>query len=363
MPKLGEQPKNREIFDKNEENIESIKKQISEATASGDMDKVAELASKGKEFNNQKKELKKSNENEAYEDAKIEDQKEAIEMNKQFDETKPAEEVAKEKARIAEQDRITAEKEATKLAEIRAKIQGGDTENSPTKTSTAEKTKIDTATPEQCLAHAKEVESKGFFASAAESYQKGGDEEKAKENWEKNGKELEEMGDSFNAAESYEKAGNTDSANKMFEETAKRFEERGWNSQVGEVRARIKKAESKTAEKGAGSQNETEKNAEKTQEIKASLMSLFNSAGYRSWEEKSKGIGSIEEAIDKLDQKSQEKLGEEFFNETIGQNIMNNKGAYEVYRSFKKSGFTDKFHQLEDSRLKEWRPDGSGFIL
>lgn len=125
MPKFGEQPKNREIFDKNEENIESIKKQISEATASGDMDKVAELASKGKEFNNQKKELKKSNENEAYEeDAKIEDQKEAIEMNKQFDETKAAEEAVKEKARIAEQDRIQAEKEAAQLAALRAKING-----------------------------------------------------------------------------------------------------------------------------------------------------------------------------------------------------------------------------------------------
>lgn len=67
-------------------------------------------------------------EDEKYEAGKKEmmdaDYEEGHEMNKAFDENKAAEETAKEKARIAEEDRLRAEDEAVKLAEIRAKING-----------------------------------------------------------------------------------------------------------------------------------------------------------------------------------------------------------------------------------------------
>jgi len=151
--------------------------------------------------------------------------------------------------------------------------------------------------------------------------------------------------------------------------------ERQAAEKAAEEKARIDKEEAEKLAairekiQGSGTENSqtetstAEKNTEKIQEIKASLMSLFNSAGYNSWEEKSKGIGAIEDEIDKLDQKSQEQLGEEFFNETIGKNYINNKEAYQVYQSLKESGVTKKFRELENARLKEWNPNGPGFTL
>lgn len=131
MPKFEEQPAsaNRERFDKNEENSENIKKQLHEAMASGDADKIIELGGQMKNLKAQKEEFKGQDEGEAYEqNAKIKDHEDANEMNKQFDETKVAEEAAKEKARIAEETRIQAESEAAQLAAVRAKINGGGSE-------------------------------------------------------------------------------------------------------------------------------------------------------------------------------------------------------------------------------------------
>ena len=54
-----------------------------------------------------------------------------------------------------------------------------------------------------------------------------------------------------------------------------------------------------------------------------------------------------EEGID------QEGLAQNFFDDTIGQGIKNNNGAYKVYKMLKGTRFADKFRELEDQRLKE----------
>ncbi len=69
------------------------------------------------------------------------DYEEGHEMNKAFDENKAAEEAAKEKIRIAEEDKLKAENEAAQLAEIRAKINGGGVE------ATAEPVNLEKAEP------------------------------------------------------------------------------------------------------------------------------------------------------------------------------------------------------------------------
>ncbi len=64
-------------------------------------------------------------------------------------------------------------------------------------------------------------------------------------------------------------------------------------------------------------------------------------------------MNSAQEALKNLSSADQEKMATEFFNDTIGRNISNNKNAYKVYMMFKGTSFGQKFQQLEDARLKE----------
>jgi hypothetical protein len=72
-------------------------------------------------------------------------------------------------------------------------------------------------------------------------------------------------------------------------------------------------------------------------------------------------IDSAQEALESLSSPDQEKMAIEFFNDTIGRDISNNKNAYKVYMMFKGTAFGQKFKQLEDARLKE--AGFSGFTL
>jgi hypothetical protein len=60
----------------------------------------------------------------------------------------------------------------------------------------------------------------------------------------------------------------------------------------------------------------------------------------------------VKTAFENLSDADQEQVAADFFNETIGQDISNNKHAYHVYRHLKGTAFARKFHQLEDERLK-----------
>lgn len=72
-------------------------------------------------------------------------------------------------------------------------------------------------------------------------------------------------------------------------------------------------------------------------------------------------MNPAQEALKNLSPADQEKMASDFFNDTIGRNISNNKNAYKVYAMFKSTPFGQKFKQLEDTRLKE--AGYSGFTL
>lgn len=143
MPKFEEQPAstNRERITKNEASGEDIKKQLQEAMASGDADKIIELGGQMKSLKGQKEEfIDKDREEANLENAdkmkrgELKEKgsektmyEEASETNKDFDENKVAEEAVKRKAEIAAQEMLQAQQDAAKLAEVRAKISGGKT--------------------------------------------------------------------------------------------------------------------------------------------------------------------------------------------------------------------------------------------
>ena len=132
MPNFEKQVDPRETFNNNEENIAQKKQAIAEAAIAGDFDKVASLAQEAKGLDGNKNEMIGN----AQEEARAENAErdlakekesahgEALEMNKAFDENKAAENAALEKARVAEEDRLQAEKEAAQLVAIRAKLSG-----------------------------------------------------------------------------------------------------------------------------------------------------------------------------------------------------------------------------------------------
>lgn len=67
-------------------------------------------------------------------------------------------------------------------------------------------------------------------------------------------------------------------------------------------------------------------------------------------------------ALSELSAMEQKELAIDFFDDTIGRNISNNKNAYSVYGVFKNTPFGEKFKQLEDERLKA-AGFGGGFNL
>lgn len=72
-----------------------------------------------------------------------------------------------------------------------------------------------------------------------------------------------------------------------------------------------------------------------------------------SWGRTSKELeasrGELKQLLATADQRA---IAEHFFNETIGRDIGNNKAAYHVYQYLKGTEFAERFHELEDERLK-----------
>ncbi len=107
---------------------------------------------------------------------------------------------------------------------------------------------------------------------------------------------------------------------------------------------------------------EGEKSPEDAKEAKNLLKSLFNDADSntrgRSFnpfesgnvsEEQEGSINKLRTLFKSLDQAA---LAQEFFDDTIGKRIDNNKAAYMVYGLFKGTEFASKFKELESARLK-----------
>lgn len=123
----------REDFASNEEQVATKKQAIAEAVAAGDYDKVAELAQEAKRLEGDKQEMMNATQEAALAEnaerdmatKKEGDHAEALEMNKAFDESQAAEAVAKEKARIAEEDKLKAEADAAAATKLAEQIKGG----------------------------------------------------------------------------------------------------------------------------------------------------------------------------------------------------------------------------------------------
>lgn len=123
----------REDFASNEEQVAAKKQAIAEAAAAGDYDKVAELAQAAKGLEADKNEMMGTVQEEATAEnaerdmvvKKESDHAEALEMNKAFDESKAVEAAAQERARIAEEDRLSAEADAAVAAKLAEQIKNG----------------------------------------------------------------------------------------------------------------------------------------------------------------------------------------------------------------------------------------------
>jgi hypothetical protein len=118
---------NRERITKNEGSTEDIKKQLQEAMASGDADKIIELGGQMKSLKGQKKEFIDQDEEEAYQEN--EERMKRGELTekgseKTMYEEAQAEDAAREKVKIAEDAKRQAEEDAKKYAEALEKIQG-----------------------------------------------------------------------------------------------------------------------------------------------------------------------------------------------------------------------------------------------
>lgn len=99
---------------------------------------------------------------------------------------------------------------------------------------------------------------------------------------------------------------------------------------------------------------------EEAAEAEASLMHLFNIADLRRFGEGPE-LDSTIATIKGFDTQTQEKLAQNFFDNTIGRNISSTANAYKVYMEFTKCDFQEKFRDLEDARLK--RAGYAGFTL
>ncbi len=87
---------------------------------------------------------------------------------------------------------------------------------------------------------------------------------------------------------------------------------------------------------------------EKLNNINSSLMSLFQSAGFSSFDSK---IKDATEKIKQLSDEDQEKLAERFHEDTIGRSIGNIPAANQVYMQTD-GAFSRKFKEIESARLK-----------
>jgi hypothetical protein len=100
------------------------------------------------------------------------------------------------------------------------------------------------------------------------------------------------------------------------------------------------------------SQQEDVSLSAEAQGVEGTLMRLFTHAELAGFD-RDPELNSVRAAIGALDEQTQEKLGQDFFDNTIGQYIGNNRNAYKVYqRCFKGTALGRKFAGLEDARLK-----------
>lgn len=108
-------------------------------------------------------------------------------------------------------------------------------------------------------------------------------------------------------------------------------------------------------EKMKGSNAESEQEnvslSDEALKVEDSLMRLFSVSDQRDFDQDPE-LNLTRIALRGLDARTQEKLSQDFFDRTIGQDIKYIPKAYEVYRRFKGITFGNKFAELEDARLK-----------
>jgi hypothetical protein len=136
------------------------------------------------------------------------------------------------------------------------------------------------------------------------------------------------------------------------------------NRQAGEDASKVTEDEAAAAKlleqiKNGNLKKETKnENKEYYEEAKNLLNNLFDDGKKEEldpfWnrvsEEQEKDANKLKELFKELNQSS---LAQEFFNETIGKSISNNKGAYMVYGLLKGTEFANKFKELESARLEK----------
>ena len=106
---------------------------------------------------------------------------------------------------------------------------------------------------------------------------------------------------------------------------------------------------------------------EKFNELKSGMTSLYRRGGTEGQAfnnfsgQTSKEADDFKVKLKELSESEQQKLGEDFFNDTIGKNISNNANAYKIYMAMGGTAFSKKFAEMEDARLK--RAGYGGFRL
>ncbi len=254
---------------------------------------------------------------------------EAIEMNKDFDKAKIAEEKAKENAKIAEEARLSAEADAAKAAELLEKIKSG-------KLGTAPEEKGEAMKVENAEHGNKSFEEKENILTPKQVIQKG--------------KEfLRDLNREFNKTR---KETNED-RRKLSALLSKKGE---WKSdnEIDVVKLEeIIKNNGRYEEKLLSETEKTEKSEKADQLLKSLFIDGRNGEMdpflNRVSEEQMERAEEFITASRGLDQST---LAQKFFDDTIGRNISNNEGAYMVYKLLKGTEFSSKFKELESARLK-----------
>jgi hypothetical protein len=107
-----------------------------------------------------------------------------------------------------------------------------------------------------------------------------------------------------------------------------------------------------------------ESNAEDTETVLGYLNNLYTEAkNVREYGGviNSNLVSETRGMLEGLSETAQEQAADKFFDSTIGKDISTNRDAYIIYASFRGTAFSNRFQQLEDSRLKS--AGYSGFRL
>ena len=370
----NENPTNsREVFDENEAGIAQKKQEITDAVATGDYGKVAELAQAAKEMETAKGDMIDN----AHDEALLEETHgEALKDNEKFDEATATLEKAKREGELAEQAKQDAENSQKEAAALLEKMKGGSTENKESDEVGKEVAQIENSlernenidNQEARVSHAETIfDSK---IGAIQDYNEllklreevlaigWGDEFYTKNNVLDNPETFTEptltaLVDI--AKQSLNKIKEFDAGNPVISELEKKVSD--FEQKTGDLIQheksllfKIKEARNKVGETSKSEKQEDVSLSAEAQEVENSLMDLFQNAWKRGFDERPE-LESTKATLEKLDAETQEKIAQDFFDRTSGQNILYIRDAYTVYNKFTGTAFGDKFKELESARL------------